>query len=91
MDTNINQCSKDILSDDPDQQLRATQQLRRLLSIEVSPPIQQVIECGAVPRLVAFLSRDDMPSLQFEAAWCLTNITSGTSAQTKAVMDAGKI
>jgi importin subunit alpha-1 len=70
---------------------QATQQVRKLLSIEKTPPIQPVIEIGMVPHLVQFIQQDSLPDLQFEAAWALTNIASGNADQTKCVVDAGTI
>ncbi|EER03743.1 importin alpha, putative [Perkinsus marinus ATCC 50983] len=76
---------------DPDTQFKATQYVRRLLSIEKNPPIQYVIDAGVVPRMVTFLQDTQRPKLQFEAAWVLTNIASGTRAQTETVVAAGTI
>ncbi|MCS4559124.1 hypothetical protein L9G74_22140, partial [Shewanella sp. C32] len=52
-----------VYSDDNNLQLEATTQFRKLLSIERSPPIEEVIQSGVVPRFVQFLTREDFPQL----------------------------
>uniref|UniRef100_A0A674AJA5 Importin subunit alpha n=1 Tax=Salmo trutta TaxID=8032 RepID=A0A674AJA5_SALTR len=72
-------------------QLSAVQAARKLLSSDRNPPIDDLIKSGILPILVKCLERDDNPSLQFEAAWALTNIASGTSQQTQAVVKSNAV
>ncbi|PWA77991.1 Armadillo [Artemisia annua] len=80
-----------VWSQDNSLQLEATTNFRKLLTIESSPTIEEVIQSGVVPRFVEFLMREDFPQLQFEAAWALTNVASGTSEHTKVVIDHGAV
>lgn len=101
---NLEEIVAGIRSDSPLLQLRATRSARQMLSKEQNPPIQQVVTAGLVPDLVTFLSssyanvrepqtenRETNSSLQFEAAWALTNIASGSSEETNTVVKAGAI
>ncbi|KAL8167796.1 hypothetical protein V2J09_009295 [Rumex salicifolius] len=87
----ISSINAGVYSDDPAIQLKSTAQLRKLLSREYNTPIEEVVQAGVVPCLVQFLGREDFPQLQLEAAWALTNIASGTSENTRMVIDHGAV
>lgn len=57
-------------------ELEAVRAIRKILSVERHPPVQQVLQSGVLPSLVELLKRSDASDIQFEAAWALTNIAS---------------
>ncbi|XP_055087067.1 importin subunit alpha-8 isoform X1 [Periophthalmus magnuspinnatus] len=82
---------KDVKSNSRESQTRGCQAARKLLSQERNPPLKEIIDAGLLSRFVSFLSMDDEPTLQFEAAWALTNIASGTSWHTQQVVEHGAV
>eukprot|EP00730_Choanoeca_flexa_P015390 TRINITY_DN7057_c0_g1_i2.p1 TRINITY_DN7057_c0_g1~~TRINITY_DN7057_c0_g1_i2.p1 ORF type:complete len:520 (+),score=87.32 TRINITY_DN7057_c0_g1_i2:67-1626(+) len=77
-----------IIEDDSDQarQLEALVQLRRLLAASRELPIEAAIQSGVLDKLVQLLQHPN-PDVQYEVAWILTNISSGASHQTRAVVE----
>ncbi len=44
-----------------------------------------------VPRLIQLLDLITMPNIQYEAAWCLTNIATGTREQVQCLTEKGAV
>ena len=74
-----------------EQYLMAAQGFRKVLSLEHHPPIQEVIDAGVLPFLIDWIQKFDYPQLQYESAWTITNIASGTHQHCLAIVDKGAI
>ncbi|KRH94381.1 Karyopherin (importin) alpha [Pseudoloma neurophilia] len=90
-----------LISKDPNEVLDGVTKFRKNLSVEQKPPIQQIINAGLVPRFVELLSKANIlytnvdvnlvRKIRSESAWALTNIASGSSEQTQAILNYGAI
>ncbi|CAF0907210.1 unnamed protein product [Didymodactylos carnosus] len=88
---NLDEIAEKAKSSDLQIRFEAIRSARKMLSIDRNPPIDDLIRFDLLPNLVDCLLLDTYPDLQFEAAWALTNIASGSSNQTKAVVDANAV
>lgn len=66
--------------------------------LEKNPPIAEVLQYGVTARFVELLVGHNLPAdnpivekIQFEAAWALTNIASGSPEQTQHVVELGTV
>jgi len=82
---------KSAQSSNPEERLITIKSVRKLLSSIINPPIDELIQSGILPVLVKCLADDQYSVIQFEVAWALTNIASGNSEQTGAVVASGAV
>ncbi|KAH7432282.1 hypothetical protein KP509_07G016500 [Ceratopteris richardii] len=74
--------------DSSQKKIEALRKLRRLLSCSSNPPVASAVEAGVVPILVKCLEFGSSDEQLVEAAWSLTNIASGDSELTLAILPA---
>lgn len=73
---------RQLASQDVETLHRAVIAIRKIISGEnEEPKVQEVIDSGAVPMLIALMQEEAFPQLQFESCWIITNIASGSNAQ----------
>uniref|UniRef100_A0A095C8N3 Importin subunit alpha-5 n=1 Tax=Schistosoma haematobium TaxID=6185 RepID=A0A095C8N3_SCHHA len=82
---------RDMQSSDRVARFKAVQLCRKTLSRAKNPPIDEFYKRGAVDILGSSLSSTHSDDLVFEAAWALTNIASGDSSHTAAVVSSGTV
>ncbi|KAJ5071892.1 importin subunit alpha-4 [Anaeramoeba ignava] len=75
-----------IESKKPDEAILGLRLIRKLILQQKDVPIQQVIDIGLIPNFIYYLNHEEA-EFQFESAWILTNLLSGTKEQTKIILD----
>lgn len=68
--------------------------IRKIISTDsdsVELITQEIIDMNLVPPMIELLTYASTPSLQFQAAWALTNITSGSHQHAEVVCQNGAV
>lgn len=73
---------------DPARLLALLTELRKAVSTQIGPQIQQVLDLGALSPILSLLSAESA-AIQLQAAWIVTNVAAGCSAHAAAVIEAG--
>ncbi len=72
---------------DPKLQYESAVYFRRVLAADKNPPLDAILQIGTViPALSSFLTRFELPKLQLEAAWSITNIACGEARHIQALL-----
>ena len=79
-----------IFSNNEQAVVKGARSVRKILSQAEEPPIDELIQTGVIPRLVALLDTQN-EEMRLETAWALTNVASGTSEHTAVVLKAGAV
>ena len=93
MNVNISQL-KDIIisfnSNDLEQKFVGIVGIRKLLCLQDKPPIEIILEMNVLPEIIRLL--DNFPvEFQYEALWCLINISTGNEEQIAKIKNEGGI
>ncbi|VVC37270.1 Importin subunit alpha,Atypical Arm repeat,Armadillo-like helical,Armadillo-type fold,Importin- [Cinara cedri] len=82
-----------LMSDLLSKKLNCLRYARKMLSSRKCAPIDDFIKAGILPLVIDFLSSkyDDKTDFQYECAWILTNIASGSSENTISIVNAGVV
>ncbi|KAJ6225953.1 importin alpha [Anaeramoeba flamelloides] len=68
-------------------QLDAVLEIVNLLTIEENPPIAEIVDSGAIPKLINFLKFTKDTEIKFNSAWAITNITTGNTKEISVLID----
>lgn len=102
----ISENRKKIFTSDLSSIYEGVYEIRRILSVENNPPIDNIISSNLLPRVAELLNKEcplydsfekdkkvlhTINAIRLECAWIITNVASGNSRQTDAVVRLGVV